>query len=281
MNRKCMICGESRSDVVFEEFDIDILGCQNCGHVFSSYQADQYHDGYFGEEVASEDQFWWDQAHEKMYDDFCDRFMVGKSGELLDVGCGLGYFVGGISSFPNWEVVGYEISKAAVEFAQDKLGLENVLHGRVEEADFPERNFDIITMWDVIEHIPNPDPMLSHLSSLLKDDGFLFLHTLNVHIQLPKARITKLLRGMNPRLHYLEAKDHINIYSMNTISKVLRRNGFHQIEFIHLHPIQTFAGSKSALLKRVKNGIFYVSKILFTASFGRINIDNLFVVAGK
>jgi hypothetical protein len=68
---------------------------------------------------------------------------------------------------------------------------------------------------------------------------------------------------------------------MNTISKVLRRNGFHQIEFIHLHPIQTFAGSKSALLKRVKNGIFYVSKILFTASFGRINIDNLFVVAGK
>ena len=208
MNRKCIICGESRSDVVFEEFDIDILGCQTSGHVFSSYQADQYHNGYFGEEVASEDQFWWDQAHEKMYDDFCDRFMVGKSGELLDVGCGLGYFVRRISSFPNWEVVGYEISKAAVEFAQDKLGLENVLHGRAEEADFPERNFDIITMWDVIEHIPNPDPMLSHLSSLLKDDGFLFLHTPNVHIQLPKARITKLLRGMNPRLHYLEAKDH-------------------------------------------------------------------------
>lgn len=281
MNKTCIICGESKSKVVFEEFGIDVLRCHKCGHVFSSYQAEQDYDGYFGEEVKSEDHFWSDQAKARMYTEFCNRFIAGETGKLLDVGCGLGYFVRRICSFPSWQAIGYETSKAAVQFAQEKLRLENVFHGRVEESNLPKNYFDIVTLWDVIEHVPDPDPMLSHLSSILKDDGILFLHTPNIHIQLPKARITKLLRGMNPRLHYLEAKDHINIYSMNTISEVLHRNRFYNIEFIHLHPIQSLAGSKSPLLKHAKNGIFYLSKVLFTASFGRINIDNLFVVAGK
>lgn len=281
MNKRCTVCGDSNNKVIFEEFDIDILRCQNCEHVFSSYDTDQFYDGYFGDQVGSEEQFWWNEAHEKMYADFCNRFIVGKSGKLLDVGCGLGYFVRKISSFPNWQAFGYEISKAAVQFAQNKLGLDNIFCGKVEGSNFPKNYFDIITLWDVIEHIPNPDPLLSYLSSILKDDGILFIHTPNVQIQLPKARITKFLRGMNPRVHYLEARDHVNIYSMNTIGIVLCRNGLNKIRFIHLHPIQSFSGSRNPLLKFAKNGLFYFSKILFTIAFGKINLDNLFIVASK
>ncbi len=281
MNKKCIICRDSNSRVVFTEFGIDVLRCQNCGHIFSSYRADQYYDGYFGEEVGSGDHFWSHQAKARMYADFSDRFVAGRAGRLLDVGCGLGYFVKTVSSFPDWQVVGYEISKAAVEFAQTKLGLKNVFCGRVEESTFPRGYFDIITLWDVMEHIPDPDPLLSYLSTIVKDHGMLFVHTPNVQIQLPKARFVRLVRGMNPQLHYLEAKHHINIYSMNTISKVLRRNGFNTIDFTHLHPIQSFSGSRSRLLKLAKNGLYYVSEVLFTVSFGRINTDNLFVVARK
>lgn len=281
MNKECIVCGDSNNKVIFEEFDIDMLGCQNCGHVFSSYQPDPYYDGYFGEQVESAEHFWWNEAHQKMYDDFCNRFIVGKSGRLLDVGCGLGYFVRKISSFPNWEAFGYEISEAAVEFAASKLGVDNVFCGKVEESNFPKNSFDIITMWDVIEHIPEPDGLLSYLWSILKDNGILFIHTPNVQIQLPKARMKKFILGMIPRGHYLEAKDHVNIYSMNTIRVVLCRNGFNNIDFIHLHPIQSFAGSRNPLLKFAKNGLFYLSKILFTMAFGKINLDNLFVVARK
>ena len=282
MNKSCIVCEGSENKVVFQEFGIDILKCTTCGHVFSSYDASQNYDGYFGaERVDSENQFWFNEAHERMYEDFCHRFVGGKSGKLLDVGCGLGYFVKRVSDFSSWQVFGCEISKQAVDFAKTKLGLPNIFCGRVEDSKFSQKSFDIITLWDVIEHIPNPDPLLSHLSLLLKDDGMLFLHTPNVTVQLPKAKMKKYLNGMREGIHYLEAKDHINIYSENTIQRILHRSGYNNVKFIHLNPIQSVSGSKNQFLKFLKNLWFYSSVTFFYMTLGRINLDNLFVLARK
>ena len=282
MNKQCTVCKSVENKVVFKEFEIDILRCLTCGHVFSSYNVDQHHDGYFDDTaVESEDQFWWNEAHQRMYDDFCRRFVVSKSGALLDLGCGLGYFVQKIAAFSSWQAFGYEISPRAVDFARTRLGLKNVFCGRLEDSKFDPHSFDIITLWDVIEHIPDPDPLLSSLSSLVKEDGMLFIHTPNVHIQLPKARIKKMLKGMNPYVHYLEAKDHVNLYSPKTLTLVLARNGFHEVEFIHLRPIQSVSGSRNQLLRSAKNAWFYLSVASAWMTFGRVNIDNLFAVARR
>ena len=282
MNKRCIVCDGLENRVVFQEFGIDILRCTNCSHVFSSYSASQNYDGYFGaERVESENQFWWNEAHGLMYEDFCQRFVAGKGGKLLDVGCGLGYFVKCVSDFSSWQVFGWEISKQAVDFARTKLGLPNVFCGRVEDSGLAKKSFDVITLWDVIEHIPNPNPLLSYTSSLLTDDGMLFLHTPNVNIQLPKAKIKKLLKGMRENTHYLEAKDHINTYSPKTIAQILYRNGFNHVRLIHLKPIQSVSGSRNQLLRFLKNLWFYSSVTLFYITLGRINLDNLFVLAKK
>jgi 2-polyprenyl-3-methyl-5-hydroxy-6-metoxy-1,4-benzoquinol methylase len=282
MKKRCIVCDHSENSVVFQENGIDVLRCTNCGHVFSSFHAMQDYDGYFkAYSVVSADQFWWNEAHKEMYEDFCQRFIAGQEGQLLDVGCGLGYFVKRVSAFSSWRAFGYEISRQAVDFARARLGLPNVFCGRVEDSKLAKKSFDIITLWDVIEHIPNPDPLLSYLSSLLKEDGVLFIHTPNVRVQLPKAKLRKLLRGMRAGIHYLEAKDHINIYSEKTIASILNRNGFSHIRFIHLKPIQSLAGSRNQLLRFLKNFWFYSSCALFHMTFGRINLDNLFVLARK
>lgn len=279
--KKCIICGSARSKIVFQEFDADVLKCQNCGHIFSSYAGSQNYDGYFGKEIKAEDNFWWNEAHQKMYEDFGKKFIINKEGKLLDVGCGLGYFIKKISSFSSWQIFGYEISQPAAEFAKNKLGLPNVFCGRVEESNFSQEYFDVITLWDVIEHIPDPKPLLSYLFSILKKDGILFVHTPNAQIQLPKAKIKKFLKGMDPKEHYLEVKDHLNIYSMETIRKILHNNGFGKVKFIHFHPIQSVSGSKNAVSKLIKNFWFYFSKMLFSFTFGKINLDNLFIIATK
>ncbi len=283
MAKNCVLCKGSGNKVVFREFDTAILKCTNCGHVFSSYGRAPDYDGYFGYAPVEEsaDLFWPDEAHKVMYDDFCRRFIVGRNGRLLDAGCGLGFFLKRMSDFRQWEASGCEISQAAVDFAKDVLGLRNVFSGKAEDLDFRNNSFDIITLWDVIEHISDPAPLLSHLRTLLKNDGVLFIHTPNIEVALPVARLTKLLFGMKANLHYLEAKDHLNLYSVRTISALLYNSGFHSVEFIHLRPIQSVAGSRSRLLKFVKNLWFYLSVILFKLSFGRINLDNLFVVARK
>lgn len=282
MAKKCLICGSEGSQTVWREFGVDILRCRVCAHVFSAYAGEDNYAGYFGEEdLSEEDYFWWNEAHQAMYDDFCRRFIAGRSGRLLDAGCGLGYFVKKISAYSAWQVFGYEISQPAVNFARRKLGLPNVFCGRVEESGWPPKNFNIITLWDVIEHLANPGSMLTHLSFLLADDGFLFIHTPNIKIQLPKARLKKLFKGVKEGTHYLEAKDHLNIYSPGALTKILNQNGFKRVEFVHLKPIQSAAGSKSIFLKFIKNFWYYFSVIVFKASAEKINLDNLFVVAKK
>jgi 2-polyprenyl-3-methyl-5-hydroxy-6-metoxy-1,4-benzoquinol methylase len=283
VNKSCIVCKSFKNKVVFQEFGIGILRCTNCGHVFSSYEFNQNYDGYFGYDplVESEHEFFWNAAHKHLYNDFCQRFIVGKSGRLLDVGCGLGYFVKRLSDFPSWQVFGYEISRQAVDFARKELDLPNVFCGSVEDSNFDKASFDIITLWDVLEHIPHPDPLLSYLFSLLKEEGILFIHTGNAKIQLPKAKLKKLLWGMKPGSHYLEAKDHCHIYSMKAIKEVLCRNGFANVEFTHLKPIQGVAGSRNQFLKFMKNLWFYSSVTLFWMTGGHINLDNLFVIGRK
>lgn len=277
----CVVCGGEEAAVVFHEFGVDILRCRRCGHVFSGHRTPQDYDGYFGEEMPGGDQFWWDAAHRRMYEAFARRFLRGRTGRLLDMGCGLGYFVRFASRVAGWDVQGYEISPAAVRYAREVLGLENVACGRVESSGLPAGHFDVITLWDVIEHVSDPGPLLSYLATILGENGVLFLHTPNVQVQLPKARVKRLLLGMRPDRHYLEARDHMNIYSPSTIRRVLACHGFSDVAFIHLPPVQSICGSKSRLLRALKNTWFQSARALHALTLRSINLDNLFVVARK
>lgn len=276
----CIICKKKQNKVIFDDNGVNILRCQNCGHVYSQYDREQGYDGYFQSNINDQDNFWWDKAHERMYNDFCERYINGKSGYLLDVGCGLGFFVKKISDYKNWESYGYEISPSAIAFARDELRLNNVFNGRVEESNFSKKYFDIITLWDVLEHIPDPHQLLKYLKTILKEDGILFIHTPNIKVQLPKARSKKIFLGKNTP-HLLEARDHLNIYSPQTIKILLEQDGFSCQNFIHLHPIQSMAGNRSKLLKTIKNLWFYLAVFIFYISFQKINLNNLFVEVKK
>ena len=279
---RCIICGGADREVTFHEFGVDILECVDCGHVYSSWPGGQDYDGYFGTEPVDPDaQQYWDAQHARMYDDFVSRFLVGRRGRLLDVGCGLGFFVKRVAEVPGWDAHGYEISPQAVAFARERLGLANVFCGKVESSGFPSGSFDVITLWDVIEHIPDPDPLLSYLGSLLRDDGMLCLHTPNATIQLPKAKLKRRLRGMSPGLHYLEARDHINIYRMSTLRRVLTRCGFRRVRFVHLSPIEGVAGDRRVAQRLLKRAWFLAAVAIFHGTLGRLNLDNLFVVARR
>jgi hypothetical protein len=85
---------------------------------------------------------------------------------------------------------------------------------------------------------------------------------------------------MQPGLHYLEARDHINIYQVSTLRRVLMRNGLRRVEFIHLSPIEAVAdGGRAARL--LKRAWFLAAVILFRLTLGRVNVDNLFAVARR
>jgi SAM-dependent methyltransferase len=215
-----------------------------------------------------------------MHRDFFERFVKGRSGRLLDMGAGLGFFVKAMAPYQDWDAYGCEISPAAVRHAREHLGLQNVICSPLQDADLPRASFDVITMWDVLDHILHPDPLLSHCHALLKDDGTFFIRTPNVAAQLLRSRIMKAVR---PDKRHLHAIDHPHYYSMRSIRTLLTRNGFASVEFIHLHPIGSVSGAgwKVALVGPLKTMSFHALRALAVCSGDYLNLDNLFVVARK
>lgn len=276
----CLLCSGVQHRTVFTEFGIDILRC-NCGHVFSSFRADPHYSGFWGNEVASGEHFYWSKARARMHRGFFKRFVAGRSGRLLDMGSGLGFFMKAMAAYQNWDVYGCEISPAAVKYAREQLGVRQVVCSPLQDADLPRASFDIITMWDVIDHILHPDPLLNHCHALLKKDGILFIRTPNVSVQLLRARLMKAVGAIRPGMRYLQGSDHAHHYSMHSIRKLLERNGFVDVAFMHLHPIETGAGWRAAFVNPAKNMCFYILRALAMCSGGALNFDNLFVVARK
>lgn len=280
---ECLLCRGARHRVVATELDIDILRCDTCGHVFSSFPSDPHYSGFWGDEVAASEHLYWSKARARMHSDFFKRFVAGRSGRLLDMGCGLGFFLKAMASYKAWDAYGCEISPAAVRYAREQLRLDKVICTRLQEADLPPASFDMIVMWDVLDHIPRPDPLLSHCRSLLKEDGILFIRSPNVVTQLFRARLMYALGRFQTGRKYLQASDHPHLYSMRSMRTLLERNGLGDVSFIHLHPIGSDGGTdwKSGLATSIKNMAFQMVRALAVSTGGRQNLDNLFVIARK
>ncbi|MCW7480712.1 class I SAM-dependent methyltransferase [Leptospira kanakyensis] len=273
--KSCILCQSPESKTVFNENGTPILECKSCGHVYSSYEQEEHYEGYWDGAEQTYDLKWWDNAHRAVYSDFISTYLKSEKGNLLDVGCGLGFFVKAVlTKKTGWSAVGYEISKQAVKFANEQNGMKTVYAGLVQDSKLPKESFDIITLWDVIEHIPKPHSLLTYLHGLLKPGGILFLQTPNFPIQLAKANLKVKLKGMQEGVHYLEAKDHVNNYKMHTLAELGKQCGFINPKYKVLMPILSVSGSKSKLAVYFKLGYYYFTKLIFTLSFGTINWNN-------
>lgn len=95
----------------------------------------------------------------------------------LDVGCYTGLFLE-VAQDHGWEAWGVEPSRWAVKQGQGR-GL-NVLQGTLDEVSLPAQSFDMLTFWDVIEHLSDPRSALTEAYRLLKPDGWLVVQTMDV-----------------------------------------------------------------------------------------------------
>jgi len=77
-----------------------------------------------------------------------------------------------------WETIGVELSEKTASYARQQRGL-NVFTGTVEEAHFPAAHFQLITLWDVIEHFDDPLRTLQELTRILVPGGIMLIFTLN------------------------------------------------------------------------------------------------------
>jgi 2-polyprenyl-3-methyl-5-hydroxy-6-metoxy-1,4-benzoquinol methylase len=135
-------------------------------------------------------------------------------GTVLDVGAGSGGFLAQMRSL-GWDVRGIEPDAAAVEVARQN-GLE-VTCATLEEAQFSEGGFDVVTMGHVIEHLPNPIETLRECARVLKPGGRLVVVTPNAS-SLGRRLLGSYWRG-------LEVPRHLQLFSPSTLRRLVERTG--------------------------------------------------------
>ena len=170
------------------------------------------------------------------YNSLLDEFEpFRKTGKILDVGCGRGWFL--IEARKRgWEVFGTEISSAALDICH-KAGLE-VKAGVLDPADYDHNSFDIITSFEVIEHINNPHQQLQSINRLLRKGGLFYCTTPNFN---------SLLRYyLKTDYHLIAYPDHLSYYTKKTLNRVLKMNGFKPMKFLS-------TGLSITAIKRAKN----------------------------
>lgn len=141
-----------------------------------------------------------------------------RGGRLLDVGCHLGMFLE-VALDRGWDVRGVEPSRWSVEKARAR-GLD-VRQGTLEGVSFASGSFDVVTMWDVIEHFADPLAELRRAHRILRPNGVLAICTMNVDALFPK-----IMRHRWP--WYMQM--HLVYFSKRTLHNMLTKAGFRVVE---------------------------------------------------
>lgn len=140
-----------------------------------------------------------------------------KGKKLLDVGCANGQFLEYTAKF-GIDATGIDISEEMVN-----SGRNAGLNCHVKDLFAMEGQFDILTYWDVIEHVPDPKAVLEKTRSLLAKGG-------EVILQTPCTGMVSELFG-DKWLYYLPVQ-HLHLFSQDTLFKLLSDTGFSVVSWV-------------------------------------------------
>ena len=124
-----------------------------------------------------------------------------------------------------WRVHGTDVSAYATEFASKRLG-QNVFYGEIWDAGFNAQDFDVITLWHVLEHTTSPMRTLQEVRKVLKPSGLLVIAVPNLNDRLMQAAY-RIVKGRKLRLFSIGDKEiHLFHFSVRSLRLLLEKAGF-------------------------------------------------------
>jgi len=235
-----------RGNFVDSKNGYNIIDCESCGfkHVFPLPESDElvqiYSEEYYIDnkplyiENSLKDKDWWNCVYEERYS-ILERLIPSGKKKLLDIGSGPGLFLD-FGRKRGWEVKGIEPSKIAADFSRNELGLdiENIFLDRHNANKFSK--FDVVTMFEVLEHLNNPIEMINIAKSMLKDNGVLVIVVPNDFNPLQKIARDHL--DIEP--WWISPPHHLNYFDKNSLKDVMENNGLSIVEEEVSFPLEIF-----------------------------------------
>ena len=232
----CNLCGSDARQPYCPENGLGLVQCQNCDFVYVSPRPDA--DELYA--LYGETYFHNNESGVVGYTDYIkDERNIRKTaqrrlghleryvqpGKLLDVGCATGFFMDEAQQ-RGWSVIGLDVSSFGVEYAQKHFGL-NAVNSTLTDFEAQTGSFDALTLWDVIEHVPDPTAYVRKSAELLRSGGIISLATPDVD-SLPARLAGKRWVG------YKLSEEHVYYFSVTTLTRMLNEAGFDVVNVRHI-----------------------------------------------
>jgi len=231
----CNLCGADNAELVYVEKDrlmklpgsFRLVRCRQCGLFYlnprptpeemGSYYPQEYIPYAVAQEHSRTRMHYLNRSYGNQKRARAIGALRPQGGKLLDVGCASGEFLHIMGQVGIWDVEGLDISLDATQVARERYGLR-VFIGELKTAAYPTASFDVVTLWDVIEHLHDPKSTLDEVQRILKPGGLLVMSTPN--LQSWDARL------FGPYWAGLDAPRHLFVFSPQTLGRLLNVTGF-------------------------------------------------------
>jgi SAM-dependent methyltransferase len=264
----------------------NLCRCEACGYVFDSPRPTAAAVARFYSRPAKYDSWLKEEAgRDALWRRRLNKLLPHKAeGNLLDIGAGIGQFLYHARPFFT-EVAGTEVSESAARIAKQKYGID-LLAGQIEELNLPPASFDNITLFHVLEHVPDPMRLLHRCCKLLRPHGVLAIAVPN-DVLAWSAGIKKLGKriGLRPFQKFSpelgiacagESREiHLSHFTPTVLRKLVEGSGFEVVKK-SLDPYYVASG-----MRLMFNSIYYgLHQMLHTVL--RVNrYETIWMIARK
>jgi SAM-dependent methyltransferase len=221
----CAVCGAASARSKLRKGGVEILECPCCGLAYWTPPPD------FCPKAIYDGEYFEDAATGRGYDDygglegslrmtFARRLaqipLPRTAARLLDLGAAFGFAVAEARG-AGWDATGLEISPAAARRAS-RAAAGRVVIASAEATPFAPEVFDAVTLWDVLEHLPDPHSAMAELTRILRPGGRILLSTGDV------GSLAARLSGA--RWHLYTLPEHLFFHSRRSLRLLLETHGF-------------------------------------------------------
>lgn len=221
---KCPSCQNKEKFEILEKIkNYKIIRCLNCELFFTEPIVSlnrKWYEKVLADKTAMVLPQVWIKWQKKIYDQFLNKKMVGKT--LLDIGCGNGEFIRRAQE-KGYRTTGIDLNRILISKIKEKYNLEVYA---IELKDFvlrfPQRKFDIITFFEVLEHTNNPTEFFNLIKSKLKYGGLIVL-------SVPNRNRFRLGNKRFPE--WDSPPHHFTWWNEKSLKKFLILRGFEILEF--------------------------------------------------
>jgi 2-polyprenyl-3-methyl-5-hydroxy-6-metoxy-1,4-benzoquinol methylase len=275
----CPLCGALEADLVYtERLSLKIVKCRNCDLIYVNPRVKDAETNYWGDKAIYMSEarliFTGQKPHHRdpNYRDelrWIHRFK--KQGTLVDVGCGMGFFLRKARD-AGFSVKGVEPSPTLSAIAREQFGLE-VANMYFSRGVLPAKSIDVITMIDVFEHVTSPSALLEATREALRDDGIVCIKVPNGNYNLLKLKLARMTRR-EARHDLFDSYEHVVHYTKKTMKKMAEKHGFQVRKIIVPLPIHPPVWAAQV-------GHYYQYPSPFVLDWKRILLRKLFYRLGK